>query len=130
TGLLSLAMGLNENRAVSSVWRERFRWVSGHFLAFGPLALASVFAYENVGPAGLLAFALPPALMIFSVRQYLERTRESVHAVVEANEELRLTNVELACRNHDLRDLFEFTGGLAPRVHDRAQLVAYAEQWI
>src|SRR5439155_14924494 len=44
TGLLSLAMGLNENRAVSSVWRERFRWVSGHFLAFGPLALASVVA--------------------------------------------------------------------------------------
>src|SRR5439155_11991414 len=71
-----------------------------------------------------------PALMSFSVRQYLERTRESVAAVEEANEGLRLTNVELACRNDDLRDLFEFTGGLAPRVHDRAQLVAYAEQWI
>jgi putative nucleotidyltransferase with HDIG domain len=130
TGLLALAMSLAEDKQFYVVWRERFRWVTGHFLAFGPLALASVVAYENVGLAGLLAFALPPALLILSVRQYLERTRESVAAVENANEELRLTNEELASRNADLRDLFDFTGGLAPRVHDRGQLVAYAEQWI
>jgi putative nucleotidyltransferase with HDIG domain len=130
TGLLALAMSLAEGNDAFAVWRGRFRWVTGYFLAFGPLALASVIAYENVGLAGLLAFALPPALMVASVRQYLERTRESVQAVEDANEELRITNVELAARNDDLRDLFDFTGGLAPRVHDRAQLVAYAEQWI
>jgi putative nucleotidyltransferase with HDIG domain len=130
TGLLAVAMSLAEDKRVLTVWNERFRWVTGHFLAFGPLALASVVAYENVGLAGLLAFAVPPALLILSVRQYLERTRESVAAVEDANEELRLTNEELAARNDDLRDLFDFTGGLAPRVHDRAQLVAYAEQWI
>ena len=130
TSLLSLAMSLAEDKDVYSVWHARFRWVTGHFLAFGPLALAAVVAYDNVGIAGLLAFALPPALMVTSVRQYIERTRDSVAAVEDANEELRVANVQLAARNDDLRALFDFTGGLAPRVHDRTQLVAYAEQWI
>jgi putative nucleotidyltransferase with HDIG domain len=130
TALLALVMSLAEGKRFDAVWNERFRWVTGHFLAFGPLALASVIAYENVGLAGVLAFALPPALLIVSVRQYLVRTRESAAAVEDANEELRVANEELAARNNDLRDLFDFTGGLAPRVHDRAQLVAYAEEWI
>ena len=130
TGFLSLVMGLEEDKSIRTVWNERFRWLTVYFVAFGPLALASMIAYKNVGLAGLLAFALPPALMILSVRQYLERTRESVEAAEDANEELRVTNVELAARNEDLRVLFDFTGGLAPRVHNREELVAYAEQWI
>jgi putative nucleotidyltransferase with HDIG domain len=127
-GLLSLAMSLSEGERFLTVWRERFRWLTLHYLAFGPLALACTVAYEKVGAAGLLAFALPPALLIFSVRQYLERTRASVEEVRQANAELRLANVQLAGRNEDLNDLFQFAGGLAARAHDRAELVAYAER--
>jgi putative nucleotidyltransferase with HDIG domain len=127
-GLLSLAMSLSESESVLAVWRERFRWLTLHYLAFGPLALACTIAYEKVGAAGLLAFALPPALLIFSVRQYLERTRTSVEEVRQANADLRIANVQLAERNEDLKDLFQFAGGLAARAHDRAELVAYAER--
>jgi putative nucleotidyltransferase with HDIG domain len=127
-GLLSLAMSLSEGEPILAVWQERFRWLTLHYLAFGPLALACTVAYEKVGSAGLLAFALPPALLIFSVRQYLERTRKSVEEVRQANVELRVANTQLGARNEDLKDLFQFAGGLAARAHDRAELVGYAER--
>jgi putative nucleotidyltransferase with HDIG domain len=127
-GLLTVAMSLSEGESLLAVWRERFRWLTLHYLAFGPLALACTIAYEKVGAAGLLAFALPPALLILSVRQYLERTRTSVEEVRQANADLRVANTQLGERNEDLKDLFQFAGGLAARAHDRAELVAYAER--
>lgn len=122
-GSLVLAMSLAEGLKPRDVWRERFSWVTWHYLAFGPLALASTVAYEEVGVLGLAAFTLPPALMLLSVRQYVERTKEAV-------EEIRQVNADLAQRNEDLQDLFEFTGGLAARSHDHRELVEYAEESI
>jgi len=122
-GLITLAMSLSEGGRFFGVWRERFRWLTMHNLAFGPLALASTAAYDKVGVTGLVAFVLPPALMIVSVRQYIARTKEAVEDVRRANE-------SLAQRNEDLQALFEFTGGLAARSHDHRALVEYAEESI
>jgi putative nucleotidyltransferase with HDIG domain len=112
-GLLTLAMSRSEQTRFVPLWTERFRWLTPHYAAFGPLALASTIAYEEVGLSGLLAFLLPPALLIISVRQYLHRTRAAVEEVRRQNE--------------DLTALFEFAGGLAAQAHDPAGLVAYAE---
>jgi putative nucleotidyltransferase with HDIG domain len=128
--LLCSAIGLSEGEAVRRVWSERFSWARFHYLAFGPVAYASASAYRAIGVVGLVAFMLPSALLLLSVRQYLERTREAVEEVRDANEELTSVNAELAARNADLRDLFEFTSGLAARSHDRSQLVAFAEGWL
>jgi hypothetical protein len=127
-GLLSLAISLADGESQPAVWRERFRWLTPYYLAAGPLALALVVAYEKVGLTGLLAFTLPPAMMMFSTRQYVSRTRRSVEEVRAANEELRAANVQLAERNEDLQALFHFAGGLASRAHDRGSLVGYAEE--
>src|SRR5919108_1519361 len=129
-GFLCLAIGLSEGQPVRRVWQERFRWARYHYLAFGPLAYASAAAYDAIGLVGLVAFTLPSALLLLSVRQYLERTRAAVDEVRRANEELRSVNAELEARNADLRDLFEFTGGLAAHAHDRNQLVGFSEQWL
>jgi putative nucleotidyltransferase with HDIG domain len=126
-GLLTLVMALAEGSGLAGVWRERFRWLTAHYLAFGPLAFACVLAFEKVGMAGLLAFAVPPALVLISVRQYLDRTREAVEEVRHANDELKEAIAELAARNDDLHDLFEFAGGLTAQTHDRHALVAYAQ---
>jgi putative nucleotidyltransferase with HDIG domain len=126
-GLLCIAMSIAEDVGPLEVWRERFRWVSFHYLSFGPLALASVVAFEKVGLTGLFAFAVPPAMLVLSVRQYLDRTRAAVEEAARANEELRRANEELEARNADLRELYEFAGGLAAQAHDRDGLVAYAE---
>ena len=87
-GLVTIAMSLAEGMSVRDVWRERFRWLTLHYIAFGPLALASTVAYEQVGVVGLLAFIVPPALLILSVRQYIARTEEYVERLRDANTEL------------------------------------------
>jgi putative nucleotidyltransferase with HDIG domain len=116
-GLITLAMSFSEGLDPWFVWNERFRWLTLHYLAFGPLALASTVAYDKVGLTGLIAFIVPPALLMLSVQQYLEKTRESVESLQQAN-------AELAQRNADLNDLFEFAAGLAAQKHDRHELAA------
>jgi hypothetical protein len=127
-GLLTLVMSLSERVGPVSVWRERFRWNTPSYLVSGLIAAATMIAYDRVGLVGLLAFALPPALLAFSHRQYLARTRASVEEVRHANEELRRSNAELAVRNQDLRQLLDFAEGLGEQAHDHMALVAYAEQ--
>jgi HD domain/MASE9 len=126
--LLTTAMSLAEGRGPVEIWAERFKWLTPYYLCAGPLALALYVSYEKLGITGLLAFTLPPAAMMLSVRQYVSRTRRSVDEIRAANEELRAANVALAERNEDLQVLFEFAGGLASRAHDRASLTRYAEE--
>ncbi len=126
-GVLSVTMSFAYEENVLYVWRERYRWVTGHYISYGPLAFAVVVAYERIGISGLVAFALPPALLMLSVRQYMHRTRDAVEEVRQANEELQRANAELEARNQDLRELFEFAGGLAAQTHDRDALLAHAE---
>jgi putative nucleotidyltransferase with HDIG domain len=114
-------MSLAEHLSMKAIWRERFRWFTPYYVVSGPLALATTVAFEEAGLIGMLAFGLPPAILMLSIRQYIARTRDSVEEVRQANEELRLANA-------DLKVLFEFTGGLAASGHDRTALVAYTER--
>ena len=126
-GLLLLAMSLSEGISPRAIWNERFGWRTPYYIVTGPLALALIIAYEKLGATGTLAFTLPPAMMMVSVRQYTKRTQESVEEIRATNEELKLTNAELAIRNADLHDLFEFTAGLAAQSHDGDALAGYAK---
>jgi hypothetical protein len=123
-GFLSFAMSLAEQMPWRSLWFERFHWARFHFALFGPLAFAAATAYEQIGVFGLIAFALPPALMILSVKQYLERTTAAVVEVRDANAKLERANLNLKRANRDTiaalsrsmeaKDLY--TGGHTERV--------------
>lgn len=127
-GLLTIVMSLAEGLRPLAVWNERFRWFTPYYLASGPLAVALTSAYTSVGLVGMLAFTMPPAMMMLSIRQYVSRTRQSVEDVRRANDELRQANSALEERNGDLHELFEFAGGLAARGHDRESLVDFAQE--
>jgi len=116
-GLLCLAMSLSEHSSWRGVWLERFHWARFHFALFGPLALAATIAYEQIGITGLAAFALPPALMVLSVQQYLERTTAAVDEIRQANLELRRAHrdtIAALSRSMEAKDLY--TGGHTERV--------------
>ena len=91
-GLLSLVMALSEGESVRAIWRERFRWTLPYYIVSGPLAVALVFAYERLGVIGLCAFALPPWFMMFSVHQYVARTRAAAEG--DPREECAARGVE------------------------------------
>jgi hypothetical protein len=116
-GLLCLAMSFAERTPWTTIWFERFHWARYHFALFGPLALAATISYEQIGVAGLTAFALPPALMILSVSQYLERTAAAVDKIREANLNLRRAHkdtIAALSRSMEAKDLY--TGGHTERV--------------
>jgi HD-GYP domain-containing protein (c-di-GMP phosphodiesterase class II) len=116
-GLLCLAMSLAERTPWTTVWFERFHWARFHFALFGPLALAATISYEQIGVAGLAAFTLPPALMILSVSQYLDRTAAAVEEIREANLNLRRAHkdtIAALSRSMEAKDLY--TGGHTERV--------------
>jgi hypothetical protein len=116
-GLLCVAMSFAEQTPISKIWFERFHWARFHFALFGPVALAATVAYEQVGTAGLVAFTLPPALMILSVRQYLERTAAAVEEAREANLNLRRAHKDtIAALSRSMEAKDTYTGGHTERV--------------
>jgi hypothetical protein len=117
TGLLCLVMSLSERTPWTKIWFERFHWARFHFALFGPVALAAAIAYERTGTAGLVAFTLPPALMILSVRQYLERTATAVEEIREANLNLRRAHKDtIAALSRSMEAKDTYTGGHTERV--------------
>ena len=116
-GLLCLAMSFAERTPWTTVWFERFHWARYHFALFGPLALAATVSYEQIGVAGLAAFALPPALMILSVSQYLDRTAAAVDEIREANLNLRRAHKDtIAALSRSMEAKDNYTGGHTERV--------------
>jgi HD domain len=116
-GLLCLVMSWSERVPWTTIWFERFHWARFHFALFGPVALAATIAYEQVGTPGLVAFTLPTALMILSVRQYLERTTAAVEEIRQANLNLRRAHkdtIAALSRSMEAKDLY--TGGHTERV--------------
>jgi hypothetical protein len=116
-GLLCLAMSFAERTSWRAIWLERFHWGRFHYALCGPLALAGTIAYQQIGTAGLVAFALPPAVLVLSVRQYLARTTEAVAEIREANLKLRRAHrdtIAALSRSMDAKDAY--TGGHTERV--------------
>jgi hypothetical protein len=74
-GALSLAIGVSERSSPVAIWVGRFRWLTVHYWAFGPLALATAAAYGRLGVGGLVVVALAPGSLGLSVRRYVDRLR-------------------------------------------------------
>jgi putative nucleotidyltransferase with HDIG domain len=102
-GLLCAAMSIAESRPAREIWLERFHWARYYYLAFGPLALGSAVAYDALGLIGFIAFSTPPMLVSLSVRQYVDRTRESFERIQHANEQLKAAHADLAASHEQVR---------------------------
>lgn len=92
---VTLAISLTNGKPPSSVWNEHFAWLGPHYLVMGLLGLSLVAAYEIMGLWGIAVFVAPPLMMRLSLKQYIDRTTESVLQLRRANDELRTRNEQL-----------------------------------
>jgi hypothetical protein len=107
--LVSQVASLTTGRSVLEVWLEKGRWFFPHYVVFGLLGLTLALAYRALGVTGLLAFVAPPIMMQLSVRQYVERTTETVTALRRKNEELEKANREVLEMTETLKETYDGT---------------------
>ena len=107
--LVAQVVSLTTRRPLLEVWLEKERWFLPHYVVFGLLGLALALAYRALGVTGLLAFVAPPVMMQLSIKQYVERTTDTVTALRRKNEELEGANREILQMSETLRDTYDGT---------------------
>lgn len=116
TFFVSLAIALRNRTPVLNVWREKFRWVFLHHLMLGLLGLAVALAYEPLGLLGMAVFLAPPLMLRYGMKQYVDRTTETI-------QELRQVNTSLRVANDEIRQMSE---GLAATYHQTLEALMAA----
>ena len=107
--LISLAMGLSEQRFPLTVWKEKFQWLFPQYLVFGILAMFVVLAYRALGLYGLLAFFVPPVMLRYVMKQYTDGTEKSASELRRVNRDLVQANENVVNTLQELRSTYGAT---------------------
>jgi putative nucleotidyltransferase with HDIG domain len=104
TGLLSLAVGLEGRENFVHVWRERFAWLTPHYVTYGFIAAVVFEAYHSIHAWAIVVFALPLFLMRKTQEAYLKHTQRSAQKLRAAAETIQTQNVSLEQANKLLKE--------------------------
>ncbi|HVU79196.1 MAG TPA: diguanylate cyclase [Gaiellaceae bacterium] len=104
TVLLSLAVGLEGRESFVQVWRERFAWLTPHYVTYGFIAAVIAEAYRPIGAWAIVVFALPLFLMRKTQEAYLKHTQRSAQKLRAAADTIQSQNVSLEQANRLLRE--------------------------
>jgi diguanylate cyclase (GGDEF)-like protein/putative nucleotidyltransferase with HDIG domain len=104
TGLLSIAVGLEGRESWYPVWRERFAWLTPHYVTYGFIAAVVYEAYDSIGAWAIVVFALPLFLMRKTQEAYLKHTQRSAQKLRAAAETIQTQNVSLEQANKLLKE--------------------------
>ncbi len=104
TGLLSLAISLEGREAFWRTWRERFSWLTLHYVVYGVISGVIFEAYKPIGIWALVVFALPLLLMRKTQEGYLRHTERATNKLRQAAETIQSQNVSLEQVNRQLKE--------------------------
>jgi diguanylate cyclase (GGDEF)-like protein/putative nucleotidyltransferase with HDIG domain len=104
TGLLSIAVGLEGRENFYVVWRERFAWLTPHYVTYGFIAAVVYEAYDSIHAWAIVVFALPLFLMRKTQEAYLKHTQRSAQKLRAAAETIQTQNVSLEQANKLLKE--------------------------
>jgi putative nucleotidyltransferase with HDIG domain len=104
TGLLASAVALEGHEAAWRAWRERFAWLTPHYLFYGFIGAMIAFLYDKVGISGLLVFALPIWLQRNTQEAYLKHAQRSASKLRRAATTIQTQNQALETANQLLRE--------------------------
>jgi diguanylate cyclase (GGDEF)-like protein/putative nucleotidyltransferase with HDIG domain len=104
TALLSVAVGLEGRESFIQVWRERFAWLTPHYVTYGFIAAVIFEAYRPIGAWAIVVFALPLFVMRKTQDAYLKHTQRSAQKLRAAAETIQNQNVSLEQANKLLKE--------------------------
>ena len=104
TALLSVAVGVEGRESFYRVWRERFAWLTPHYVTYGFIAAVIYEAYKPIGAWAIVVFALPLFLMRKTQEEYLKHTQRSAQKLRKAAETIQSQNVSLEQANKLLKE--------------------------
>jgi signal transduction histidine kinase len=124
TLLTAVAIAVEHRTSPLRAWVEHFGWLWPQYAAAGVLALLLALAYHEFGIAGAAAFVVPPAMMLYTAKQYIDKTSHSVTQLRALNGELHELNDDLA---HEIRQREAAEEENARLAHDAARAAALEE---
>lgn len=89
TFLTAGAIAVERRASPLRVWAEHFRWLFPEYAVLGVMSLLLGLAHAAFGLAGTAVFLLPPLMMHFVAKQYVDRTTEGVRQLRALNAELQ-----------------------------------------
>lgn len=107
--LISSVASLATHQSLVTIWQEKFQWAFPHYVVFGLLGLALALGYQALGVAGLLAFAAPPIMMRFAMKQYVDKTARHVAMLKKKNEQLEHANRANLAMTTRLKETYDAT---------------------
>ena len=106
--LVGLELSLRTPESLTAFW-EKHSWLAPNYLVLGFIGLALTAAYLALGIAGILAFVAPVLMMRLSMKQYVDKTKESVAKLELQNDALRTANIEIRRVGEELRTSYDGT---------------------
>ncbi len=105
TGLIATAISLSERQNLWRTWHAQFRWLVLYYVALCIMGMFLAMAFQTLGLPGVIVFALPPFMMYYAQKQYVERTEESARELQRMNQELTRANQEIVGANKSIKEL-------------------------
>jgi hypothetical protein len=123
SALVALAISMNERRSIVEVWRNNFQWYMVHHVVVGGLGAVAAVAYLEVGVIGAFAFIVPPFMLRFAMKQYVDKTAKTITELEQSNRELAGANRAVRKISADLQRSYRDTlqaimAALDARDHD------------
>ena len=105
TGLIAAAIALDEQQSLRVVWRKHFKWLMTHYVVLCFMGAILAIAHSALGLVGVIVFSLPPFMMRYAQKQYIERTQGSMDELRRMNAELTHANQEVTAATHVIQTL-------------------------
>jgi diguanylate cyclase (GGDEF)-like protein/putative nucleotidyltransferase with HDIG domain len=128
TLLVSMGSSLELRLPLREIWKEKFGWLLPYYIAMGLIAPALIFSYSTASLPGVLVVLVPLAILRYSQKQSIDRTRGYVKELKDKNNDLEKSTGEIEkLYNGLLNTLAEVVDLRDPHVlgHSR-QVAAYA----
>jgi putative nucleotidyltransferase with HDIG domain len=99
---------LRKRQSIGEFWWKH-AWLAPNYFALHLVGLALLAAYLALGVTGILAFVAPALMIRLSMKQYVDKTKESVAKLEAQNDALRTANIEIRRVSEELRTSYDGT---------------------